>query len=81
MKIRILFFAQLKDMFGESECTREYDRELSVRELVHSLSEERDVKQFLNHPMLYAVNEEFAKSDRALQDGDVVAFLPPMCGG
>ena len=81
MKVRVLFFAQLKDMFGESECMRECDQGLSVRELVHSMAEERDLKECLNVPMLYAVNEEFATSNHELHDGDVVALLPPVSGG
>ncbi len=28
-----------------------------------------------------ALNDEFAKSDAPLRDGDRVAFLPPMAGG
>ena len=28
-----------------------------------------------------AVNEEYAKFDTPLQDGDEVAFLPPVSGG
>jgi len=81
MKVRVLFFAQLKDIFGGSECIREYDRELSVRELVHSIAEEKGLKEFPNLPMLHAVNEEFVTSDRKLHDQDVVALLPPVSGG
>jgi molybdopterin synthase sulfur carrier subunit len=28
-----------------------------------------------------AVNEEYATEDRILEDGDVVAFIPPVAGG
>lgn len=28
-----------------------------------------------------AVNEEYATEDRVLQDGDVVALIPPVAGG
>ena len=29
----------------------------------------------------FAVNGEWAQADQALQDGDEVAFLPPVTGG
>ena len=29
----------------------------------------------------YAVNQEFCRSDRALQTGDEVALIPPVAGG
>ena len=28
-----------------------------------------------------AVNEEYAPEDRVLEEGDVVAFIPPVAGG
>jgi len=31
--------------------------------------------------LLYAVNKEYAKRDRALADGDEVALIPPVSGG
>jgi molybdopterin synthase catalytic subunit/molybdopterin converting factor small subunit len=31
--------------------------------------------------LLYAVNKEYAERDHALQDGDVVALIPPVSGG
>jgi molybdopterin synthase catalytic subunit len=31
--------------------------------------------------LLYAVNREYAERDRALQDGDEVALIPPVSGG
>ena len=31
--------------------------------------------------LLYAVNKEYAKRDRALSDGDEVALIPPVSGG
>ena len=31
--------------------------------------------------LLYAVNREYAERDRALEDGDEVALIPPVSGG
>jgi MoaE-MoaD fusion protein len=31
--------------------------------------------------LLYAVNREYAESDRELRDGDEVALIPPVSGG
>lgn len=75
--IQILFFAQLQDEIGSSipfHCTQ-----CTVQ----------DVKNFVlqSYPnvnldsVMISVNEEFAKMQDVVKDGDVVAFLPPVSGG
>jgi sulfur-carrier protein len=75
---KVLFFAHLRDAVGE-----EFLRINAAGKTVGELKEE--LAQNYNLPKLdtvmTAVNEEFAQDDEVIQDGDEVAFIPPVSGG
>ncbi len=80
MRLSLLFFAGLRDLVGQGEDTFETPQtDLSVRELSEQLM--KHYPQFRLDGIRVAVNEEFVTSDHRLQDGDVVAFIPPVSGG
>ena len=82
MKIRVLFFAQLKDMFGAGEKDFEISEGTDVKAFAQKLlSQEADKKALARLPFLYAVNEEFVSEEVLLRDGDRLALLPPVAGG
>ena len=79
MKVRVLYFASLRDAAGcdsEQVCADHEDARKLYAEL-------RRRHGFAMPPerLRVAVNGEFARWDRALVEGDEVAFLPPMSGG
>ncbi len=79
MRLRVLYFASLRDAAG---CDREdfEDAPGDAREVYEQLRERHGFA--LAHDRIrLAVNGEFAGWDRALADGDEVAFLPPVSGG
>jgi molybdopterin converting factor subunit 1 len=81
MKVRLLFFAVLRDIAGTDV------RELSVAEGTTA----RDVWQGLRdayaqladytQPPMIAVNESYAAPETVLREGDELAFIPPVAGG
>ncbi|HMA36215.1 MAG TPA: MoaD/ThiS family protein [Chloroflexia bacterium] len=84
LTIRARFFALYREAAGQDEAQVPVPAGSTVRELWQHL--------LAAHPGLeragaataytaYAVNGTWAKSDRVLQDGDEVAFLPPVSGG
>lgn len=76
--IHLRYFASLRDATGKSEET--IDRNSStVKELIEWAEE--NYAGFNNKTILVAVNEEYARSEDIIQDGDVVAFIPPVSGG
>ena len=79
--VRMLFFAHLQDVAGSSELTIELPPEATVRTAAEEL-ERRDVgfQSLLMHARV-AVNAEFATAETALNEGDEVAWMPPMSGG
>lgn len=81
MKVRLLFFAVLRDI------ARADHRELTIDEGTTA----RDVWQQLRgmyaqlaevaQPPMIAVNESYATPETVLREGDELAFIPPVAGG
>ncbi len=79
MKLRIMYFAKLRDLAGTSDETVVYGGQ-TVSDLMGTLMK--------THPgllnagkIMFAVNEQFVSPSAKLKDGDVVALLPPLNGG
>lgn len=81
MKVKMLLFAVLSDIVGESA------REVEVAEGTRAIDLWRDLRS--KHPELEpyarppftAVNEEYVVAETTLKNGDEVAFIPPVSGG
>ncbi len=73
MKVKVRLFAGLRERAGWSE--REIDA-ATVAAVWPALGLGDEPEG-----LLYAVNKEYAKRDRALVDGDEVALIPPVSGG
>ena len=78
MKLQVLFFASLKEHLGRSEMQLELASCPSVESLWQSL---RAGREALPEQILFAVNHRYVRADYQLEDGDVVAFFPPVTGG
>ncbi|WP_284036693.1 molybdopterin converting factor subunit 1 [Neobacillus sp. 114] len=75
---KILFFAHLRDAVGE-EFLRLDASGKTVAQLKAELSEKYDLPRM--DTVMTAINEEFASNDEVIQDGDEIAFIPPVSGG
>lgn len=79
MKIRVLFFASLRDISGVADKELIVDTGMSVAELWQRVSADFEL---LPEKVLCAVNQEYVDTDYQLQDGDQeIAFFPPVTGG
>ena len=78
MKVHVLFFASLREQLGRTEQRLELASMHSVESLWNQLSRGHDA---LPAQILFAVNQEYVHADYQLQDGDEVAFFPPVTGG
>jgi MoaE-MoaD fusion protein len=81
MRVRVLFFGQLKEIVG----TAEEDAELSEGARVEDLFE-RYARRFpklaeFRNAIAASVNQEYAEWRAPLVDGNEVGFLPPVSGG
>ena len=80
MKIRVLFFAELREIFGGHRLV-EIPEGASVQETVNQLTASSDKFSNEKWPLVYAVNEEFETADKKLKEGDHLALMTPMSGG
>ncbi|MGH7284501.1 MAG: MoaD/ThiS family protein [Polyangiaceae bacterium] len=80
MKIKILYFAELRDALGMSEEDWE-TRATSIGALASELATGHDAIRVRLPSLRFARNEAFASNDDAISEGDVVAVIPPVAGG
>ena len=80
MKIRVLFFAELKEIFG-SHRSMEVPDGCSIGDIALQLAGSSDKFMPGKRSLVYAVNENFENPDKELQDGDHLAIMTPMSGG
>lgn len=73
VEIQVLLFAQLKEQAGCRMTTAQLPTATTPADLIRELQ--------LKGPVLCAVNEQQVELQHPLQDGDIVAFMPPMSGG
>ena len=78
MTIQVLFFAGLRERFGERELRLELSSPHTVKGLAERL--EHDYQLSLEGALV-AVNEHYVSLDYLLVDGDVLALFPPVAGG
>lgn len=77
MAIRVRFFASLREQIGCSEKMVSSAEVATVGDVFELIKAD----QTLSGTLLYAVNMEYAKLDTPVNDGDEVAFFPPVTGG
>ena len=81
VKIRLLFFAVLRDIAGQPEAELEVPEGTRPRDVWRSLrGQHRELASYEQPPMT-AINESYASPDDVLRDGDELAFIPPVAGG
>jgi len=86
MKINILFFAGVREMFGIHEKDIEIlESESTPYKMLIFLSEKErgSWTDLLNtkHSIRVAINQEICDWNDPLSDGDELAFFPPITGG
>jgi len=81
MKIKVKFFAILRERVGAGEVTKDVHDGTTVGELWTSLKREYAKLSSLEMRLLYAVNQNYVRADYILKDRDEVVFVPPVSGG
>jgi len=80
--IIIRFFASLREALGVSSLEYELYTERNVLDLKQSLlKQDEKWRLLLDSNVLVAVNQTLSAPDAAINDGDEVAFFPPVTGG
>ncbi len=83
MNIQLLYFGALAEALGRSsETFSTPDTAITLGELKEQLLQRGTPWQALNNKSLHmAVNQTLCKAQTTLEDGDEVAFFPPVTGG
>ena len=76
MTIHVRFFASLREQTGIDSKEVDADDLRNIRDLWCSLTNEP-----LDETTLVAINKTYADSESLVEDGDEVAFFPPITGG
>lgn len=80
MKIKIKYFAGLREKAGKSQEVLELNSPVGLNELYGRLSVQYGFP-LGPEEIKYAVNNEYVDSGTDLMENDVVAFIPPVAGG
>lgn len=81
VKIRLLLFAILRDIVGESEVVMTLATGTRAVDVWHALTAKYPQLAGYETPPLTAVNESYVPAETVLQSGDDLVFIPPVAGG
>ena len=81
MRVSVQCFGHYADVFGSDEKDFRLESGATVAELVKQLEAQYSSMSNLAVRCRFSVNESYTKLETLLQDGDIVAVIPPMSGG
>lgn len=81
MKVKLLLFASLKDIAGRRDLEMELDDGSTLQQVTEKLASLYPEIGRMQNSVRIAINQEFADENSSLNNGDEIAFLPPMSGG
>ena len=81
MKVRLRFFASLRESLGASEAEWTVAESATVHDLWNALCAEHPNLERLTSSISFAVNREYVERNHRLSDDDEVALIPPVSGG
>lgn len=80
--ITILYFAAVRDLVGKDEEKIDLPSSVTtIATLSSHLASRHPALEGRLAPVRFARNEEFAKNEDPVADGDVIALIPPVAGG
>ena len=81
MRVNVRLFARLRDLAGTGELVQEVSSPATVASVWSSLVDRMPELRDYERTMSVAVNADYSRMSAAVQEGDEVAFLPPVSGG
>lgn len=81
LTVRLLLFAQFRELLGDRERSVEVSEGTTPRALLARLSAGNPRLEALQSVVRFLVNSEFVSGVEPLREGDELAFVPPVAGG
>jgi molybdopterin converting factor small subunit len=81
MKVRAEFYSRLKEVVGAPVLEISLPEKVTVNDLFEQLLVSHPQLRDFEKSMLFGVGVEFVDRNHALNDGDVIAIMPPVQGG
>lgn len=81
MRVKVLFFGRLREIVGREEDHLELADGTSVEQVFARYGGDFPALAAFRPSVVASVNQEFAAWSAPVQNGDEVAFLPPVSGG
>jgi MoaE-MoaD fusion protein len=81
VRVKVLFFGQLKDIVGRAEESLEMEDGSVLESLFDHYARQFPKLEKMSGSIVMALNQQFSERSAALSPGDEVAFLPPVSGG
>jgi len=81
MKVRVQFYAQLRDLIGMRELEVDLAEGASVRELLDQIYAKQPALRSHDKSILIGAGLEFVDRNYKLKPGEEIAIMPPMQGG
>jgi molybdopterin synthase catalytic subunit len=82
IQVRVLFFGAAREIAGHDEVALTLAQPASAASAFEEiLSSYPELRRRFGRSLLFAVNQEYARGERAVRAGDELAIFPPVSGG
>jgi len=81
MKVRVQFYAHLREVTGIHEMELELPRGATVRELLEKIYAQKPALRAHDKSVLIGAGLEFVDRNYKLNPGEEIAIMPPVQGG
>jgi MoaD family protein len=81
MKVRVQFYAQLRELIGVHEFELELPLGATVRDLLDQVYAQRPALRGHDKSILIGAGLEFVNRNYRLKPGEEIAIMPPVQGG
>jgi len=85
IKVKVVFFASFKEHLGCSELDLSLEEQTDIRQLCNQLTNKGELWEELfkdaKAKVKFACNQEMVELNHCLNEGDEIAFFPPVTGG
>src|SRR5687768_12512790 len=81
IRVKVLFFGAARDAVGQPEVELELDQKQTSATALAQLIEKYPNLGRFGRSLLVAVNQEYARGETQLKNGDELAVFPPVSGG